>query len=167
MSDNPIKSHRVFKEVRIRASLLLKAARNGDELAIKRLNYCLKRRRALDVSAIELTGLPYAKLLRSSAAAPERFFERPVATHWNHWFATYHEAKAHLMAFQGFLFPFKNQFVVVEGDFLQDIKLDPDHPDWAKIGFDWEKPDCMAAFVRLHNLLSKQGFSAQGSFNVQ
>lgn len=167
MSNNPIKPHRMLKEVRIRASLLLKAARKGDELAIKRLNGQLKRRRALTVSAIELTGLPYANLLRSSAAVPERFFERPAAAHWNHWFATYDEAKAHLLAFQGFLFPFNNQFVVVEGDFLKDLKLDPDHPDWAKIGFDWVKPNCMASFARLHNLLCKQGFSAQGSCYVQ
>lgn len=166
MPNNPRNSQRILNEVRIRASLLLKAARTGDEPAIKRLNGSLKRRRALDVSAIDLTGLPYLKLTQSRAAAPERFFERSVATHWNHWFATYNEAKAHLMAFQGFLFPFKNQFVVVDGDFLKDLGLEPDHPDWARIGFDWEKPDCMTAFVRLNDLLCRQGFSVRESSNV-
>lgn len=166
MPTNPTNSQRILNEVRIRASLLLKAARNGDEPAIKRLNGRLKRRRALDVSAIELTGLPYAKLIQSRVAAPERFFERPVAAHLNHWFATYNEAKAHLMTFQGYLFPFKNQFVVVDGDFLKELKLEPDHPDWERIGFDWEKPDCMTAFVRLHDLLCKQGFLVRDSSNV-
>lgn len=166
MPSNPIGSQRILNEERIRASLLLKAARNGDQPAIKRLNGHLKRKRALDISAIELTGLPYVKLAQFSVAAPERFFERSVATHWNHWFATYNEAKDHLTAFQGFLFPFKNQFVVVDGDFLKDLELEPDHPDWAKIGFDWEKPNCMTAFVRLHDLLCKQGFSVRESSNV-
>lgn len=167
MPNKVIESDRIIKEVRIRASLLLKAARNGDELAVNRLNGRLKRRRALDVSAIGLTGLPYAKLHQSLSATPERFFEKPVAAHLNHWFASYQEAKAHLMSFRGFLFPFKSQFVVVDRDFLKDLKLEPDHPDWAKIGFDWEKPDCITAFVRLHNLLCRQGFSARGSSDVQ
>lgn len=166
MPNKPTEPTRILKEVRIRASLLLKAARAGHEPAITRLDGRLKRRRALDVAAIELTGLPYAQLHQSCPAAPERFFERPVASHLNHWFATYQEAKAHLISFRGFLFPFKSQFVVVDGDFLKDLHLDPDHPDWAKIGFDWEKPDCMAAFVRLQAVLCKQGFSAQGSSHV-
>lgn len=166
MTDTSKEPDRLTKEVRIRASLLLKAARGGDALAINRLKGRLTRRRALDVSAIELTGLPYVKLLHSNVAAPERFFERPVATHWNHWFATYQDAKAHLTSFRGYLFPFKSQFVVVDRDFMQDLKLDPDRSDWATIGFDWEKPDCMSAFVRLQALLCSQGFSAQGSSNV-
>lgn len=155
----------LLREARIRASRLLKAARAGDPAALARLDPHLKRRRALDVAAQELAGVPYT-ILRENAvlagiACPERLFSPKVSMFWNHWFARYSDAAHHRSVHGGLLFHYKSQFVVVELDFLEALGLDPADADWQHIGFDWVTPQDAAAFVRLNARLCAAGFGAQ------
>jgi hypothetical protein len=161
-----------LREVRVRASLLMKAARSGDPAALSRLGAKPKRRTALNVIALEMTGRNYLDLRalmprvepdhRSSVADPARMFERHLAQFLNHWFANYEEALLHLEAAGGFLFPYKSQFVVVEADVLRNVGLDPDDPDWAAISWNWVKPSSTAAFARLSTVLINAGFEKSG-----
>lgn len=162
MSSPPVFSERLTREARIRASLLLKAARKGNEAAIRRLGGVLKHRRALDIAAQEL-GHPDYQTLRATAphtvlADPTRLFNGPVASFLNHWFATYDEARRHMLEFGGVLFPFRTQHVVVEDGFLTACRLDPTDADWQRIGRDWVRPADIAAFTRLNARLCAAGF---------
>lgn len=161
-----------LREVRIRASLMMKAARTGDPDALACLGPKPKRRTALNTVALEMTGRNYLDLRalkpraepeqRSSVADPARMFERHLAQFLNHWFANYEEARLHLEAAGGFLFPFKSQFVVVEADVLRNVGLDPEDPDWAAIGWNWVKPSSATAFAHLSTILIDAGFEKLG-----
>ncbi len=163
---------RTLREVRIRASLMMKAARAGDPDALSRLGLKPKHRTALNTVALEMTGrsyldlraldLPVEAVQRSKVADPARMFERHLAQFLNHWFANYEEAVLHLQTAGGFLFPFKNQFVVVEADLLKNVGLDPNDPDWAVIGWNWVDPSSATAFARLSTILIDAGFDQSG-----
>ncbi|MEJ6395378.1 hypothetical protein V8J82_19110 [Gymnodinialimonas sp. 2305UL16-5] len=152
---------RLLREAGIRASHLLKAARAGDPAALEKLDGVTKRRRALDVAAHDIAGTSYASLrVGAGVAQPEQFFTPKMSAFWNHWFAHYVEAAAHRAANGGVLLPYKTQFVVVELHFLRALGLDPDDPDWRRIGFDWVRPRDAQAFVRLNASLYRVTASA-------
>jgi hypothetical protein len=166
---------RTLREVRIRASLLMKAARAGDDGALSRLGAKPKRRAALNVISLEMTGQSYLDFraqkttvqpTRPDAVAdPARMFERHLAQYLNHWFAAYDQALLHLRVEGGFLFPYKRQFVVVEADLLRSVGLDPDAADWAEIKWNWVKPASSTAFTRLNAKLVEAGFEMSGGSN--
>src|SRR4051794_9029658 len=65
------------------------------------------------------------------------------------WFTSYDEARAAREAEGGFLLPFKNQFFVTTGEAIRELGLDPDDPDWERIGWDWVRPRDQEAWERL------------------
>ena len=67
----------------------------------------------------------------------------------NRWFTSYEEARASLAAEGGYLLPYKTQFFVTEGEGIRELGLDPDDPDWARIGWDWVRPKDRGAWGRL------------------
>ena len=67
----------------------------------------------------------------------------------NRWFATYEGARASLESEGGYLFPYKSQFFVTLGEGVRELGLDPDDPDWARIGWDWVRPNNAEAWERL------------------
>jgi hypothetical protein len=69
----------------------------------------------------------------------------------NRWFTTYEEARASLESEGGYLFPYKNQFFVTLREGVRELGLDPDDPDWARIGWDWVMPADAEAWERLKN----------------
>jgi len=74
----------------------------------------------------------------------------PRMSAWlNQWFAHYGEAKAALDEGGGYLLPFRNQFFVTTADAVRELGLDPDDPDWARIGHDWVRPRDPEAHLRL------------------
>src|SRR5262249_8075418 len=74
----------------------------------------------------------------------------PRMSAWlNQWFAHYGEAKAALDREGGYLLPFRNQFFVTSRDAVRELGLDPDDPDWARIGHDWVRPRDPEAHLRL------------------
>ena len=67
----------------------------------------------------------------------------------NRWFTTYEEARASLESEGGYLFPYKNQFFVTLREGVRELGLDPDDPDWERIGWDWVRPADAEAWERL------------------
>ena len=58
----------------------------------------------------------------------------------NRWFTSYESARASLQSEGGYLFPYGNQYFVTQGEGVRELGLDPDDPDWARIGWDWVRP---------------------------
>ncbi|WP_437623688.1 hypothetical protein [Sorangium sp. So ce1151] len=75
------------------------------------------------------------------------------AVHLNHWCASYGEARALRAERGGYLLAYKRHFLVVEGDFIRTLGLDPDDPDWAALGWDWVRPRDAGARQRLYGKL--------------
>ena len=49
----------------------------------------------------------------------------------------------------GYLLPYRHQFVICESAGIDALGLDPDDPDWERIGYDWVRPSDPAAWARL------------------
>ena len=69
----------------------------------------------------------------------------------NRWFTTYGEARASLLADGGYLFPYRGQFFVTLREGVRELGLDPDDPDWGRIGWDWVHPGDREAWERLRS----------------
>jgi SAM-dependent methyltransferase len=67
----------------------------------------------------------------------------------NRWFTTYEGARASLQSEGGYLLPYRNQYFVTLREGIRELGLDPDDPDWERIGWDWVRPDDAAAWERL------------------
>lgn len=67
----------------------------------------------------------------------------------NRWFRTYEEARAALDAEGGYLLPFRRQCFVTSAEGVRTLGLDPDDPDWERIGWDWVRPRDPTAWERL------------------
>jgi hypothetical protein len=71
----------------------------------------------------------------------------------NRWFISYDEARQSLVAYGGYLFPYRSQFFVCAEAHIEALGLDPADPDWALIGHDWVKPADAEAHARLDRRL--------------
>jgi hypothetical protein len=171
------------RECAIRASLLLKAARSDDlarataaaerfrilpsfaALAPTRIvawRDSLRRKHALAVIAAELGFDSWVALLDACAATTG-----PVSMAWlfdagksvflNHWCKTYEEASAIRRETDGFLFSYRDQYVVCTPELLADRGIDAYDPDWNRIGRDWVRPRDRRAFARLADRLTASG----------
>lgn len=67
----------------------------------------------------------------------------------NRWFTTYEAARASLQSEGGYLFPYGDQYFVTLREGVRELGLDPDDPDWARIGWDWVRPADAEAWQRL------------------
>ena len=67
----------------------------------------------------------------------------------NRWFTSYTEVRASLEAEGGYLLPYKLHFFVTLSEGIRDLGLDPDDPDWERIGWDWVQPRDRDAWQRL------------------
>ena len=67
----------------------------------------------------------------------------------NRWFTSYPEARASLEAEGGYLLPYKSHFFVTLSEGIRDLGLNPDDPDWERIGWDWVEPKDLEAWDRL------------------
>jgi hypothetical protein len=164
-----------LEEHRIRATRLLKELRGADLAAgLHAANrFCilpgfadkapgdihnnrdrLQRKHALAVVAREagFNGWPELKAATPPADIgfdATRLFQK-TATFLNLWYRTYSEAREVLTADpKRYLFPYRHQFVVCEGQLLEDQGIDTADPDWERIGRDWVKPLDARAHARL------------------
>jgi len=67
----------------------------------------------------------------------------------NQWFADYDAARAALDREGGFLLPYQDHFFVCRDNVIQALGLDPNDPDWEKVGYDCARPVEAGAFQRL------------------
>jgi hypothetical protein len=65
------------------------------------------------------------------------------------WFTTYEEAHVAREAEGGYLLPYKNQYFVTTSEAIRELGLDPEDPDWRRIGWDWVRPMDREAWERL------------------
>lgn len=75
------------------------------------------------------------------------------AAYWNIWSASYHEAKSLREQTGGYLLAYKKHYFIVERYFIESLGLDPEDPDWERIGRDWAPPADLAARSRLYSRL--------------
>lgn len=153
------------EELRRHGRRLLQRARKGDATALERLAR-LRSFADLPSSAIaersklkhalaavaEDAGFPSwlaAKAALDPTQPEPALWERSLGTLLNRWFARYDEARASLERQGGFLFPYRHQFFVCESEGVRLLGLDPDDPDWQRIGHDWVQPQDLAAWSRL------------------
>lgn len=114
-----------------------------------------KRRHCLAIVARELgfAGWPHAVTVLGGGNADDfgtLLYPDGAAAHWNIWSASYDEAKTIRDEHGGYLLAYKRHFFIVDRHFIETIGLDPDDPDWEKIGRDWARPKDPAARGRLY-----------------
>lgn len=73
--------------------------------------------------------------------------------HFNIWSASYEEARTIRAQHGGYLLPYQRQFLVVDDGYLRTLGLDPEDPDWRRMGRDWVRPQDAAARQRLYGKL--------------
>ncbi|MBI4750971.1 MAG: hypothetical protein HY774_21025 [Acidobacteria bacterium] len=71
----------------------------------------------------------------------------------NEWYASYETASHHRQQTGGYLLPYKSQFFICTAEYIRVLGLDPDDPDWERIGWNWAKPADQAAWERLNQKL--------------
>ncbi|HMF55082.1 MAG TPA: hypothetical protein VK619_01870, partial [Pyrinomonadaceae bacterium] len=67
----------------------------------------------------------------------------------NRWFSRYEDARESLESKGGFLLPYKHHFYVCDAEVIRALGLEPDDPDWEKIGRDCARPADEQAYRRL------------------
>lgn len=67
----------------------------------------------------------------------------------NQWFADYDAGRAALDTSGGFLFPYQKHYFVCKPEVVAALGMDPDDPDWERIGRDCARPKDAEAFKRL------------------
>jgi hypothetical protein len=65
------------------------------------------------------------------------------------WFTRYDEARRSLEERCGFLFPYRDQYFVSDVEAVRELGLDPEDPDWKRIGWEWVHPRDREAWERL------------------
>lgn len=140
--------------VRARAAALRFASLStpaGGPEAVLAARSRLRRKHALAVVAAELGFAGWNELVRAFEAAAEAppFHTPRMESLVNRWFTSHNEAAASRAAEGGWLLAFGRQFVVTEAEGVRALGLDPDDPDWARVGFDLAVPRDRAAFARL------------------
>ena len=87
--------------------------------------------------------------MTNAQAEGPTMYVRTMDVFLNRWFTRYDEARAARDAEGGYLFPFRHHFFVAAPAAVRELGLDPDDPDWARIGWDWVRPLDRAAWERL------------------
>jgi hypothetical protein len=78
-----------------------------------------------------------------------RMYEPRMDAILNQWYARYDDARASLEEGGGYLLPYKSQFFITQEEGIRELGLDPEDPDWERIGWDWVKPANSDAWQRL------------------
>jgi hypothetical protein len=141
----------LLTELKTRARLQVNAARRGDADSGLKLRDCLNHA-ARDVG---FSNWEHGRrVLGGEAALGDdlgTFWYAPAcAALLNAWFARYDEARIALAAAHGgCLLPYRRQFVVVQGEFLLELGLDPADPAWADARRDLVQAYGSAAWLAL------------------
>jgi hypothetical protein len=169
----------VIDELKARARVLHRKAQSGEPDALVRLRKVeelselddatliarVRRRHCLGALALEMgfPGWPDALAAFEGSASDFGTLLYPSAFgggHWNIWSASYEEARAIREEHGGYLLGYRRQFFVTDRYFIESLGLDPDDPDWARIGRDWIRPSDPEARNRLYAALVRRQLAA-------
>ena len=175
---------KVFEEARIKASILLKDLRSDSpEKNVKAAVRLQKVTRFAGLSADDIVAARDQVRRKHALAAvaaergfsswaafkehcnPEKprtpaafdaaaLFKGPRATFLNRWFVDYGQARSSLAEQGGYLFSYRDQYFICEAGFIETLGLDPDDPDWEKIGWNCVEPADVRAWERILSRLS-------------
>ncbi len=162
----------VINRLKNEARLLHRKASDGDPAALARirkvhenpkledpaLKPLVKRRHGLSALARELgfEGWTHAaQVLRgqNSGDFGKLLYPGRCGAHTNIWVASYQEARRIHRESGGYLLAYRNQYLIVEADYIRTMGLDPADEDWRAIGYDWVKPASPDARSRLYEKL--------------
>ena len=119
----------------------------------------IRRRAYLTLLARELgfLGWPDARAIMGGAQNVSDFgtllYPQPCGGHLNLWYRRYDEAVCGRDATAGYLLAYRRDFMVVDRLFIDSLGLDPEDPDWHRLGFDWVRTKDMLARTRLYGAL--------------
>lgn len=158
----------IVQALKARARIFHKSVLKSDKDAIKRLRilkeFCdietsvllenVQRRHCLSVIAQDLGFTGWSHLTNLLKGANDVGFgtclhPKSVHVHWNIWVASYDEAITIQQTHGGFILGYKNQYIVVDEDYIKDLGLDPNDVDFEEMGRDWIKPKSNHARIRL------------------
>ena len=116
----------------------------------------VKRRLCLNVVAMEVGFRTWALLAHvledggvggdyGTILCPKR-----MMAHQNIWLADYEEARAIHRDHGGYLLGYRHQFFIADGDYLQDLGLDPEREEWERMDRNWVEPGDLNARARLY-----------------
>jgi hypothetical protein len=168
--------HDPVSELKARASILHARIRRGDTAAIVRMRALpefrtrtdeelavtapsIQLRQSLSVIAAEFgfSGWQHATAILTGADAIDDFgttlYPRGAGGHLNSWYRDYDAAAARRSEGGGFLLAYRRDFFVAEAPFVESLGLDPVAPQWARMGFDWARPQDVAARTELYGVL--------------
>jgi hypothetical protein len=141
----------LLTELKTRGRLELNAARRADAGSALKLRDCLNHA-ARDVG---FSNWEHGRrVLTGEAAAGDdmgTFWHSPSCNVLlNAWFARHDEARSALAAARGgYLLPYRRQFVVVQGEFIRELGLDPADPGWDEAQRDLVQAYGSAAWLAL------------------
>jgi hypothetical protein len=165
-------SDNVISEIKAHARVLHRRAQAGEASALEQLRVLpefahrshaeigadLQRRHCLAAVARQLgfRSWTHAKDVLSDVEQRDfgtLLYPSSCSGHYNIWSASYDEARDIRAAHGGYLLVYRHQFLVVDGAYIDSMGLDPDDPDWDRIGRDWARPGDFAARARLSRKL--------------
>ncbi len=114
----------------------------------------VKRRHCLAAlaRAAGFRGWPHARAVLAGEDEPDRgelMHREHGGAYWNVWSASYEEARDIRREHGGYLLGYRRQFLIVEPPYIEHLGLDPEDPDWSRIGRDWIAPADREAWRRL------------------
>jgi hypothetical protein len=126
-----------LEELKVRARIARNAAVRAGAEAPPRLADCLHRA----ARQVGFQHWEHARSVLGGLAKPGddmgSFWHAPrCSALLNHWFADLGRARVAHATAQGFLLPYRRQFVVVQGHFIRELAVDPADPNWAAAGCD-------------------------------
>lgn len=122
----------------------------------------LRRRQCLALIAVEFgfSGWLHAHAVISGAQEVSDFgtmlYPPRSGGHLNLWYRRYDEAFSARQESGGYLLAYRRDFLVVDRWFIETLGLDPETPEWRRLGFDWVHPVEMQARTRLYSALIAQ-----------
>ena len=162
----------VISDLKAQARILHRQVASGDPRAVARVRVLAelagggvhavavrtRRRHCLATLARELgfRGWPHAATVLRGADASDfgtLLYPAGAEVHWNIWSASYEQAAAVRESNGGYLLAYRRHFFVTDRHFIATLGLDPDDPDWERIGRDWVKPARPDARERLYRKL--------------
>lgn len=102
----------------------------------------LQRKHALGAIAREIGFSNWKAVLdcfeeKKGGSWEEFLYPKRCHIHWNIWCATYEEARRIHDDHDGYLLPYKHQFMIVDADYVKSLGVKPDCEEWALISRDW------------------------------
>lgn len=117
-----------------------------------------QRRHCLALIARDLgfAGWPHATAILQGQSSDDfgtLLYPHGASAHWNIWSASYDEARTIRAQHGGYLLAYRRHYFISDRYFIETLGLNPDDPDWERIGRDWVHPTEPTARERLYAAL--------------